>query len=127
MFINSTIMKRSGFFLGVASLLTLATVAGAQDQLPTKDAVTTQLSDTQYSPYAGRNFPTQVYWGDTHLHTQVSVDAGTMTRLSQENAIPSPLEAGEKSGSERFCHTSPGCFPQPERRHHFPMESVLDV
>jgi hypothetical protein len=28
-----------------------------------------------YSPYAGRNFPTQVYWGDTHLHTNLSLDA----------------------------------------------------
>jgi hypothetical protein len=23
----------------------------------------------QYSPYGGRGFPTQVFWGDTHLHT----------------------------------------------------------
>ncbi len=28
-----------------------------------------------YSPYAGRNFPTKVYWGDTHLHTNLSLDA----------------------------------------------------
>jgi hypothetical protein len=28
-----------------------------------------------YSPYAGRNFPTQVYWGDTHVHTDNSLDA----------------------------------------------------
>ena len=28
-----------------------------------------------YSPYAGRNFPTNVYWGDTHLHTNLSLDA----------------------------------------------------
>ena len=28
-----------------------------------------------YSPYAGRNFPTQVLWGDTHLHTANSPDA----------------------------------------------------
>ena len=28
-----------------------------------------------YSPYAGRKFPTQVYWGDTHLHTNLSLDA----------------------------------------------------
>jgi hypothetical protein len=28
-----------------------------------------------YSPYAGRNFPTHVYWGDTHLHTNLSIDA----------------------------------------------------
>jgi len=29
-----------------------------------------------YSPYAKRSFPTQVYWGDTHLHTALSPDAG---------------------------------------------------
>jgi hypothetical protein len=28
-----------------------------------------------YSPYAGRNYPTQVYWGDTHVHTNLSLDA----------------------------------------------------
>ena len=28
-----------------------------------------------YSPYAGRNFPTRVLWGDTHLHTAISLDA----------------------------------------------------
>lgn len=28
-----------------------------------------------YSPYAGRNFPNQVFWGDTHLHTDNSLDA----------------------------------------------------
>jgi len=28
-----------------------------------------------YSPYAGRHFPTRVYWGDTHLHTSLSIDA----------------------------------------------------
>ena len=29
-----------------------------------------------YSPYAQRAFPTNVYWGDTHLHTALSPDAG---------------------------------------------------
>jgi hypothetical protein len=29
----------------------------------------------RYSPYAGRHFPTQVYWGDTHVHTDNSLDA----------------------------------------------------
>ena len=73
--------------VSIASLLLLSFSAQTQDQLPSEGAVTTQLSDTQYSPYAGRNFPTEVFWGDTHLHTQVSVDAGTMTRLSQEDAF----------------------------------------
>ncbi len=29
-----------------------------------------------YSPYAQRSFPSHVYWGDSHLHTGNSLDAG---------------------------------------------------
>ncbi|MGI9220161.1 MAG: DUF3604 domain-containing protein [Woeseiaceae bacterium] len=29
-----------------------------------------------YSPWADREFPSQVYWGETHLHTGLSLDAG---------------------------------------------------
>jgi hypothetical protein len=29
-----------------------------------------------YSPWAERSFPSQVYWGETHLHTGLSLDAG---------------------------------------------------
>ena len=40
-----------------------------------------------YSPYAGRGFPTNVYWGDTHLHTGMSMDAGAFgARLLPEDA-----------------------------------------
>ena len=31
-----------------------------------------------YSPYAGRNFPTRPFFGDTHLHTAISLDAGAV-------------------------------------------------
>ena len=30
---------------------------------------------TSYSPYVSRNFPMNLYWGDTHLHTNLSYDA----------------------------------------------------
>ncbi|MCH7891787.1 MAG: DUF3604 domain-containing protein [Gemmatimonadetes bacterium] len=29
-----------------------------------------------YSPYVGRNYPDRVFFGDTHFHTNLSVDAG---------------------------------------------------
>ena len=40
-----------------------------------------------YSPYAGRNFPARPYFGDTHLHTSISVDAGAFgCRLGPRDA-----------------------------------------
>jgi hypothetical protein len=58
-------------------------VAAAQDDASmgqvgemTMSADTARLYQApSYSPYAGRSFPTQVYWGDTHLHTSNSLDA----------------------------------------------------
>ncbi len=45
------------------------------------------ITKPQFSPYAGRNYPTRVLFGDTHLHTAISVDAGTMNRVGQEDAF----------------------------------------
>ena len=33
------------------------------------------LKEAGYSPYAGKNYPAKVFWGDTHLHTNLSLDA----------------------------------------------------
>ena len=56
-----------------------------------------------YSPYAGRNFPSRVFWGDTHLHTSASMDAGAFgNRLGFEDAYR--FARGEEltaSGGER--------------------------
>ena len=68
----------------------LATTAWAQhpgnDEGLTKEDVA-KITQPNFSPYAGRNFPTRVLWGDTHLHTAISVDAGTMNRIGQEDAF----------------------------------------
>ncbi|MGI9241957.1 MAG: DUF3604 domain-containing protein [Verrucomicrobiales bacterium] len=69
------------------AIASLAVTAGAQDQLPDKAAVAANVNQKQYSPYAGRDFPTRLLFGDTHLHTAVSVDAGTMCRVGQEDAF----------------------------------------
>jgi hypothetical protein len=67
-----------------ASVLCGFTPAFAQDIVPRPGDV--PVEKTPFSPYAGRDFPTRVYWGDTHLHTAISVDAGTMNRIGQEDA-----------------------------------------
>ena len=41
----------------------------------TKEDLKGIVKKPPYSPYGGRNFPTNVYWGDTHLHTSNSLDA----------------------------------------------------
>ena len=53
---------------------------------PSKDDLPEKKTDN-YSPYSGRNFPTNVFWGDTHLHTGMSMDAGAFgARLKPEDA-----------------------------------------
>ncbi|MEY2920600.1 MAG: hypothetical protein RL261_1905, partial [Pseudomonadota bacterium] len=68
----------------------LAAVATAADPANHEGATTSDVARAvapEFSPYAGRNYPTRVYWGDTHLHTSISVDAGTMNRVGQEDAF----------------------------------------
>ena len=42
---------------------------------PTAEDAAAMTKKPSYSPYAGRGFPTQVYWGDSHVHTDNSLDA----------------------------------------------------
>ena len=43
---------------------------------PTEESLEGLYPGKTYSPYAKRAFPSNVYWGDTHLHTSLSLDAG---------------------------------------------------
>jgi hypothetical protein len=61
----------------------------AQDTGPLDKATAERVHPTQraYSPYVGRNFPTRPFFGDTHLHTSFSMDAGAFgCRLSPRDA-----------------------------------------
>jgi hypothetical protein len=49
-----------------------------------EEALEKALVEKQYSPYVGRSYPTRVLWGDQHFHTQIY--AGTLNRVSQEDA-----------------------------------------
>jgi hypothetical protein len=75
-------------FIALAmSVLILPLCALAQLPPPTDDAAGAFPAQEHFSPYAGRNFPTQVFWGDTHLHTSQSMDGGSFgARLMPEDA-----------------------------------------
>ena len=67
--------KLIGTFITV-SLFTLVGLSFAQEYQANKEQLTKLYSGTHYSPYAGRTFPEVPLWGDTHLHTSLSMDAG---------------------------------------------------
>lgn len=71
---NKTILKSV-----VASLTVLVapTFALAQDGgVPQLENIKSVYPGKAYSPYAKRSFPSNVYWGETHVHTGLSLDAG---------------------------------------------------
>jgi len=75
------------FFGTVTVIMALIAPVLAQLPPPTDDQANNFKSQKHYSPYAGRNFPTNVYWGDTHLHTGMSMDAGAFgARLTPVDA-----------------------------------------
>ena len=59
----------------LASLLLFPSLSVAQIQ-PSEESLEGLYPGKTYSPYASRAFPDKVYWGDTHLHTSLSLDAG---------------------------------------------------
>jgi len=59
--------------LGVVLIVAILTLpAFGQDVPPPKEGERT------YSPYPEKSFPNRVYFGDTHLHTSYSTDAGML-------------------------------------------------
>jgi hypothetical protein len=74
--------------MGIASLACAASpqvgVSGSLDQQSAAKAFPRQRP---YSPYVGANLPTRPYFGDTHLHTSFSMDAGAFgARLTPRDA-----------------------------------------
>ena len=90
-------MKRIAFCLAFGTYIAFPPLAAAQStssdiiegvQL-NEDALTRILpAKPPYSPYAGRPFPTRPLFGDTHVHTSFSLDAGAAgARLGPADAL----------------------------------------
>src|SRR5512146_2836692 len=78
-------------FLALAcAVFALPALAAEQYDIGQADRATLEKvhpAKPPYSPYAGRNFPTRPLFGDTHLHTSFSMDAGAFgARLGPREA-----------------------------------------
>ena len=88
-------MKKGLMLSGLVFLCVLALVAGVQARDNDPVGLTPTTEDAEgiakkpvYSPYAERGFPTQVFWGDSHVHTDNSLDArGFGVTLGPEEAF----------------------------------------
>ena len=75
--------------------VSMSAMAAAQDPVASDDigiinpeAAAHAFPKRGFSPYAGRNYPTRVFWGDQHVHTGWSVDAGAFgATLGPEEAL----------------------------------------
>ena len=72
-----TVFRKIQNLMVVALMSTTATAALSQT-LPDYGASNVPKKDAEYSPYLNRGYPEKVLWGDTHLHTGWSTDAGFM-------------------------------------------------
>ncbi|MDX1395039.1 MAG: DUF3604 domain-containing protein [Gemmatimonadota bacterium] len=69
-------MHTPRFLAGLPLLVLLAVGPAAAQDTGTASRETMAEQQRPYSPYAGGAIPTRVFFGDTHLHTSFSMDAG---------------------------------------------------
>jgi hypothetical protein len=74
--------------LSLATLTAQQAAPGSDVGTLNKDAADAMYKKRPYSPYADRKFPTRPFFGDTHLHTAFSMDAGAFgCRLNPRDAL----------------------------------------
>jgi len=69
-------MQMKSTRITLTTVLLLAAVPATAQFHPSKESLEGVYPPPTYSPYAQRDIPLNVYWGDTHLHTGLSPDAG---------------------------------------------------
>ncbi len=79
--------KRNSSYLSKSALWALPVAAILYPSISVSQIVTTEESAASafpaeaYSPYANRSIPIRPLWGETHLHTSLSLDAGAFGNI----------------------------------------------
>ena len=103
----TNVVRASLLFLFLPGLALAQHDAG----IPQVEDIESLYPGKAYSPWAERSFPSRVFWGETHLHTGLSLDAGlfgnttghdTAYRLARGEQIIEMQGLGEG-------HTTHGC------------------
>ena len=69
--------QNSLLLVGVTAAILAAPTAMAQIK-PSAESLNDLYPGKAYSPYAERSFPDRVFWGDTHLHRCLYIEAGML-------------------------------------------------
>jgi len=81
-------MKRTICVLWIALVLGGRPAFAQEEDRPDSATVHKLFPKGGFSPQGGRTYPTRVFFGDTHLHTSASMDAGAFgNRLGPEDAF----------------------------------------
>jgi hypothetical protein len=102
-------MKATLINLSFIALSGLSAQAQAEQQTPMSDigvyddatAKQAWVGRDTYSPYSDQAYPTRVFWGDTHLHTALSMDAtvfGATLKLDEAYRFARGEEVRASSG-----------------------------
>lgn len=86
---RSLVLNGATAALGLAALMAPATATEFTIDKPAKSPV-------EYSPYINKSFPQRVFWGDTHLHTTYSPDAGMVGNFNLGPADAYRFAQGEQ-------------------------------
>jgi hypothetical protein len=118
------------FWLPMAGAQDTATEVGTDIGTLYRDEAVPLYKAPAYSPYADRDYPRRVLWGDTHLHTANSLDAAAFgNTLGPEPAGRAHLGAEHEADDRRLSVRSRAlhnrCGPCSQRHLPLPMLSAI--
>ena len=89
-------LARVAVALAVATIALTGSVPAQDVGTATAETLSAANVKRPYSPYAGGAVPNRVFWGDTHLHTSYSMDAGMPSATASAPRRPTALPGARR-------------------------------